>query len=421
MVDVFAQPIMEFRQFIDSLQSARADEYLGVPHSRIADEQAFANIQAHLADYYAGVEPVHSFLDANGSVFDCIPVEQQFSLRGQRERLPKAPELPGDADASARSSAEVGMPVVQLHARFTDQVGNQMLAPEGTIPVQRLTLAHLAGFPDLPSFLRKHHPSPAPQVPPPPHSPPQRQLHQYATAQQDVGNVGGRSILNIWDPQVSAPQLMSLSQVWFTIADRSQTVEAGWQVNPARYGNTKPVLFTYWTSDGYHTTGCYNLLCHGFVQVNGAWMLGGAFPFWSSSNGPQCEIPIAYLLDGGRWWLFVGGQPVGYFPTSIFQGGAMAQGSTRIVFGGEATTTNNQSWPPMGSGAFAAAQQWQVVAYQRQIQYFPTAGGRHDADLAAALPAPWCYTAIPTKYNAPWNATLWFGGTPPSGGHCVVA
>lgn len=411
MTDVLA-PIRKFEEFVDSLQTVGSARYLNVPHSRIADEQAFTEIRTHLTSYYAGVEPVYSFIDANGAIFDCIPVEQQVSLRGKGGRVPEAPELPGHATTKTSRLTSGDIRVTQLHPRLTDPLGNQMLAPEGTIPVRRLTLEDLAGFESLRTFLEK--PSALMSG-----APLQPQIHQYATAQQTVRSIGAGSILNVWDPQIAAGQLMSLSQIWIAAGqdDNEQTVEAGWQVNPGRYGNSKPVLFTYWTADHYRSTGCYNLTCAGFVQTSNNWMLGGALPFWSSTGGPQWAIQLDYFLFQGRWWLFVEGEAVGYFPKSIFNGGAMATGSTRIVFGGEVATTNNATWPPMGSGSRPAANNWKQVAYQRQIHYFLATSGRKDASLDPLVPAPWCYGATAAKYSRPWKETLWFGGS--GGANCA--
>ena len=60
-----------------------------------------AKVRAHaraILDYYAGVQPQGSFIDAAGTVFDAIPVEQQASLRGKdvsnatgRSRLGRRP------------------------------------------------------------------------------------------------------------------------------------------------------------------------------------------------------------------------------------------------------------------------------------------------------------------------------------------
>jgi hypothetical protein len=74
----------------------------------------------------------------------------------------------------------------------------------------------------------------------------------------------------------------------------------------------------------------------------------------------------------------------------------------------------------MGSGELAAAEQFSLVAYQRQIQYIAPGGVTHDANLTVTPNGfPACYTAITTTYPAPWNETLWFGGRPPAACLCT--
>ncbi|KAE9584959.1 putative neprosin [Lupinus albus] len=55
------------------------------------------------------------------------------------------------------------------------------------------------------------------------------------------------------------------------------SIEIGAQVNPTLNGDNKTRLFVSWTNDEYRTTGCYNLLCPGFVQVNNQIVLGSYF------------------------------------------------------------------------------------------------------------------------------------------------
>ena len=42
--------------------------------------------------------------------------------------------------------------------------------------------------------------------------------------------------------------------------------------------------------DGYQNTGCYNLQCPGFVQIDGVLALGGSIEPVSIYNGEQREI-----------------------------------------------------------------------------------------------------------------------------------
>jgi len=421
MAAIFERGIVPFQQFVDSLHTALPEHHLNVPHSRIADEPSFGEIRAHLTNYYAGVESVHSFVDANGSVFDCIPVEKQFSLRGKEVAVAKPPDLPVDAKGPRAEPPSPASPIVQLHADLADPFGNQMLAPEGTIPVRRLTLENLARFRNLREFFQKG-PGGAGAGRPPGAAgalPQVAATHRWAHAYQNVNNLGGGSFINVWDPAIGANQIFSLAQHWYVGGSGTglQTAECGWQVYPQLYGNTKPVFFIYWTADDYRSTGCYNLSCNAFVQTNKNWAIGGAFAPWSVKGGPQYEIDLAYYLSEGHWWLYAGGEAaanaVGYYPTSIYRGGALTAHASEIDHGGEVVGTS--SWPPMGGGAFASAG-WQHAAYHRQVHYFPTGGGRSDAALTASATSPQCYTATVTKYNAPWSETVWFGG--PGGGNC---
>jgi Neprosin len=213
--------------------------------------------------------------------------------------------------------------------------------------------------------------------------------------------------------------VFSLSQHWYTAGSGGglQTAEVGWQVYPQLYGSTQPVLFIYWTADDYQSTGCYNLSCTAFVQTSNTWALGGALAPVSTAGGQQYELQMGYYLFEGNWWLYVNGgaaaNAVGYYPTSIYRSGAMAAKAAEIDYGGEVVGTT--SWPPMGGGAFAN-QGWQHAAYQRDIRYFPAAGGNVSATLAAVAASPNCFTAAVSMQAAPWNETLYFGG--PGGTNC---
>ena len=97
------------------------------------------------------------------------------------------------------------------------------------------------------------------------------------------------------------------------------------QVSPELYGDNYPRFFTYWTvrsittffklfawiiyliswgkiiywienlekqTDAYQATGCYNLLCSGFVQTNNKIAIGAAISPRSSYNGRQFDIGL---------------------------------------------------------------------------------------------------------------------------------
>jgi hypothetical protein len=412
--------MIPFGQFKDSLRTARLQQYLGAPESRIASEQAFEEIRQYLVNYYAGMNSERGFTDDNGSVFDCVPIEQQPSLQGQSLPSVTPPDLPGASESG--SIGEKGAALIPLlNEGSVDQFGNKMLCPQGTIPLLRITIENIGRLGSLQKFFSK---SPYESGYPSLRSGEQTQptveaTHRWAHAFQGVSNLGGHSFLNVWNPGIGSNQVFSLSQHWYTAGsgDNLQTAEVGWQVFPELYKNTKPVFFIFWTADNYKKAKCYNLTCKGFVQTNNRWHIGGAISPSSVSGGAQYEIEVSFFLHQGRWWLYVGGgaasNAIGYYPASIYGNGALASGASGVDYGGE--TVGSTSWPAMGGGAFANAG-WQRAAFHKDIRYFPSQGGNVSARLTGAAATPQCYTVDVKPLTAPWNSTIWFGG--PGGDKC---
>ena len=271
--------------FIESLQSERFAEFAPRAESRVAHEDAFSEMREHILGLYEGVEAPHSFMDETGAIFDCIPVEQQPSLRGSAEAVPVAPDLPPPPDQRGEIPAGVAdqderrdnLADSALTPDRSDAYGNVMHCPEGTIPMRRVTLEDLTRFETLQDFFAK---GPRGAARPPRMTEPTTvaPTHRWAHAYQIVDNGGGHSFLNIWQPAIGANQIFSLSQHWYTAGSSAgvQTIECGWQVYPALYGDARPHLFTYWTADGYNKTGCYNLTCSAFVQTSSTFAPGMA-------------------------------------------------------------------------------------------------------------------------------------------------
>src|SRR5258708_31993431 len=95
--------------FLNSLQSEQHADYSIMPASRVAHEEAFSEMKSHIVQLYENVDAQHSFVDATGAIFDCIPIEQQPALRGSKESVPAAPDLPPlDAAPDLVPSAAAG-------------------------------------------------------------------------------------------------------------------------------------------------------------------------------------------------------------------------------------------------------------------------------------------------------------------------
>src|ERR1700688_802203 len=284
-------------EFLPGVAAAQLGGYLGRPETRVRTADAFAAMRRHILSLYEGVpvEGVHSFLH-DGQHFDCLPIEQQPSVRGlglsHVEIAPPPPlEVAAEPGAPAEPRGKAGSPLTLGHH---DSFGNEIRCAAGTIPMRRVTLEEMTRFETLRQFFEKG-PDGAGQIelqegkaaPPKP-------VYKDARAYEQVDNLGGSSLLNLWMPPIDtgATQVFSLSQHWYTGGNPVQTVEGGWQAFPQKYNTVNSVLFIYWTADGYNRTGCYNLDCAAFVQVNSNWALGASFSHYSTPGGTQYEFDL---------------------------------------------------------------------------------------------------------------------------------
>ncbi|OEL15080.1 hypothetical protein BAE44_0023901 [Dichanthelium oligosanthes] len=206
----------------------------------------------------------------------------------------------------------------------------------GSIPIANLISS--VGDPDTPNVLRGHQ-------------------HAVAHAQGADKYYGTRAGFNLWQPKIDRANDFSLTQLWITNGSYSgndlNTIEVGWQVFPYLYNDSNTRLFIYWTRDAYKKTGCYNLLCSGFIQTSNQIAIGGSLSPVSIYGASQYYIDIFVWKDpkGGNWWLQVGGYDLGYWPSSIFSN--LADGASSVQWGGEVFSPDaGQTSTPMGSGHF---------------------------------------------------------------------
>ena len=411
--------ILSLGDYRGALKEARFTAFRKDSGIRVRDEAEFDAMKDHLAHLLEDTEPITSFVDSGGQIFDCVPIDEQPALRESGETIAEPPSL----------AREIGLEEVEPETPATaaepeseperDRFGNPAKCPEGFVPVRRVTLEEMARFETLRDFFSKT--GAKPLSPPSAPSADSSQNHRYAYAYQNIDNFGGHSFLNVRAPSVTGDQIFSLCQHWYSAGTGAgnQTVEVGWQVYPAKYGHSQPVLFIYWTADNYGPSGAYNLDKAGFVQTNPAWTIGGALSPVGTGGGQQYEIEIAFYLNGGNWWLYLGGlqtqNAVGYYPASVFNGGAMVTNATRALYGGETVCGAVGPWPEMGSGAFSGAI-YPHAAWQRAIFVLPKTGGAQWASLTGQTPSPGCYNQFVGSYAAPWNISLFYGG--PGGGDC---
>lgn len=397
-------------EFLEAAASARYEDYADRPGFRVESPQEFEAMKQHIMQLYEGVRAEHSFVDDNGQVFDCLPAADQPALRGTGE-TPAAPPVRPERPFQENGSRETRLVKPQLRQDRVDELGNTMACPPGTVAMRRVTLAELTANRNLGESFGKYpggggeHPSCGSERAAP---------HQWAHAYHYTHNLGGRTVLNLWNPQVG-DQGFSLSQHWFV--GGNQTLESGWQVYPMKYKKSLPVLFIYYTPDGYKS-GCYNLDKKAFVLLPGAsWTPGMALEPTSVYGRVQCEIEIEWLKCSDKWWMWVNGAAVGYYPTSVYNGGQLTQHATKVDFGGEVVRNSNETWPDMGSGRFPQ-EGYTKAAYQRQICYVNQENVWENAPVKGNAGSP-CYkiTIKDPPAGAPdWGEYFFFGG--PGGSNC---
>lgn len=408
--------ILPHAAFVKKANVARLTDFHYDPRTRVASRVAFVQMQDHIDQLYRGVDVEHSFEDASGQIFDCIPIEQQPGLRGVSGPLPTPPDMsraPTMEGPGGRRAAAPRQPALDRH-------GNLRAAPSGTVPVRRVTLNELTRFRDLDAFFHKSprremlvRQAPGPSAP----SPDSSQNHRYAVGTQQVANIGGTSYLSIYQPAVDSHEVFSLAQHWYSggSGNKLQTVEIGWQVFPEKYGNASPNLFIYYTPDGY-TTGSYNLdNTNTFVQLHSTFMIGGALQPVSVRGGDQQSLLIGVYKSDDAWWIYLNGfsndNLLGYYPTSLFGAGQMATAADTIDYGGETVsgTPPDGDWPAMGSGA-AASEGWPNAAFHCYIYYWTPDGSAQWAKLAQIAPSS-CYGYAGGFDETSWGSYLFFGGS----------
>lgn len=413
-----------FTEFVQSVKGADTSAMLARPNVKVTEPTAINEMRQHLLRLYDGVSVSHSYVLGSQTV-DCIPTNQQPAMR-LRSLKAIAPEPPSSVTASIASEGRHGSHAVPASAaaqfpasQTTDEFGNALGCEAGTVPMLRTTLDQLSKFKSLHEFFEKgpngsgHAPEPDKFVPP------STYLHKYGYTYQYVNNLGDNTNINLWRPYVyqDIDEIFTLAQSW-TLGVSSgpiQSAEVGWQNYPARVGTESSVPFIYYTADGYTNTGCYDLTCGAFVQVNGSITFGVPYApqYYSVADGPQYELQFQYYLYNGNWWLMANGTWVGYYPGSLYGGGQLASYSNLIEFGGEAV--GSTVWPAEGSGLWAS-DGWTYSAYQRELWYRDLSGNTYWDTLTPVQPSPACYSVTNPAYASNWGIYFFFGG--PGGASC---
>ncbi|KAH6828044.1 carboxyl-terminal peptidase [Perilla frutescens var. hirtella] len=358
-------------------------------------------IRAHLAK--VNKPAVKTIQSPDGDIIDCVPSHKQPAfdhpkLKGQKPLDP--PDRPkGQKSRTVFQENQENFQVWSMSNEF---------CPEGSIPIRRTREKDVLRASSIRQFGKKL-----------------RQVRRDTSSnghEHAVGYVSGdeyygaKASLNVWAPVVANQYEFSLSQMWViagSFGDDLNTIEAGWQVSPELYGDNYPRFFTYWTSDAYQATGCYNLLCSGFVQTNNKIAIGAAISPTSAYNGGQFDISLLVWKDPkhGNWWLeFGNGILVGYWPSFLFT--HLRDHASMVQFGGEIVNSESSSShtsTQMGSGHFAG-EGFGKASYFRNLQIVDWDNNLVPlSNLRVLADHPNCYD-IQGGINKVWGNYFYYGG-----------
>ncbi|XP_056843434.1 uncharacterized protein LOC108836396 [Raphanus sativus] len=240
--------------------------------------------------------------------------------------------------------------------------------------------------------------------------------HEYATMNSKGKYFGTECVVNIWKPYVQGSREFSLAQTWLVsgVGLSRNTIEAGFQVHPAQYGDFNLRLFVYWTADGYQHTGCHNTDCPGFVQISKRVTVGGTYKTVSQYNGAQYAFRIVIWRDRGngkKWWLKVGDEVVGYWPSSLFT--SLGDGATRVSWGGEIVNDmigGKHTATDMGSGHFAEEDNKKASYFRNLMIVSDTNVMREPKEVHPIVTNANCYNIKAGRSGTSWGIYFYHGG-----------
>jgi hypothetical protein len=311
-------------------------------------------ITAHVEPHPATVRTTKT---SGGRLLDWIPIESQVA--GGNVATPP-PSLPTKRSVSADAPAQ--------YAGFELDDPRVERGPQGTVPVLRDLVSHRERVQRRgidkkgPRMGAIHEPDPS------------RFGYYHAVSRQKGTFFGGLSDTTIYTPTLQSGEDHSLYQMWL-VGGGTQSVEAGWTVDPVLNGDLNPHLFTFFTTNGWagrgDNLGGYNAFQAGWVQINATGAYPGVELVTSRIDHQVNRYDMLFMLWQDNWWFKLESIWVGYYPTSLFGTGAMARNASQMDFGGEvysdlsdpATTTTQ-----MGSGRKGEHGSDGYSAWQRNIQ-----------------------------------------------------
>ncbi|KAL4354097.1 hypothetical protein GQ457_06G018250 [Hibiscus cannabinus] len=411
--------------FVLAAKTGRVSGLNYTKYNRQVSRLRLERIQKHLEKI--NKPPLITIESPDGDIIDCVHKRKQPALdhpllkNHKIQRVPpEMPKMKRMKHDEAKDRRENETSKKGSSRQWQMWHGNGTRCPKGTVPIRRSSMHDVLRAKSLFHFGKK-----------------QRRLINPARRRADAPDIvsgnghehaiaytrtsqefyGARATINVWDPSIEEVNEFSLSQIWVLSGSLDgpdlNSIEAGWQVSPELYGDNRPRLFTYWTSDSYQATGCYNLLCAGFVQTNSRVAIGASISPISQYAANQYDITILIWKDPklGNWWMGFGDDTlIGYWPAELFT--HLADHATMVEWGGEVVNSRSNGQhtaTQMGSGHFPG-DGFGKSSYFRNLEVVDADNSLSSVrDISTLAENTNCYN-IKSAYNNEWGTFFYYGG-----------
>ncbi|GFP95637.1 hypothetical protein PHJA_001707900 [Phtheirospermum japonicum] len=385
---------------------------------RLSASRQKLEVQKHLKRL--NKPPIETIESPDGDIIDCVHISHQPAfdhpfLKDHKIQARPSYHPEGLFDENKMSTGPNERPnaITQLwHMKG-------MKCPKDTIPIRRTKKDDVLRASSVRRYGKKNHKS----VPKPRSADPDfinESGHQHAIAYVEGEKYyGAKATINVWEPKIQQSNEFSLSQIWVlggSFGEDLNSIEAGWQVYMSA------LIYMVTTTLGssliglvmaYQATGCYNLLCSGFIQVNSDIAMGASISPVSGFRNSQYDISILIWKDPGEghWWMQFGRDYVlGYWPSFLFS--YLADSASMIEWGGEVVNSESNGQhtsTQMGSGRFPE-EGFGRSSYFRNIQVVDSSNNlKTPKGLGTYTEQSNCYD-VQTGSNDDWGRFFYYGG-----------
>ncbi|XP_056698812.1 uncharacterized protein [Spinacia oleracea] len=298
---------------------------------------------------------VKSIQSEDGDIMDCVDIYKQPAfdhpaLRNHKIQMAPSSMKTMQMEAVSGNKESSMIQTFQLWRKNGS-------CPTGTIPIRRIR--------DIKSYSSQNYGKKVPSFPFHPKKPNVDRNSNNLEVNRSLAILmtdgfnfqGAKADIKVWTPNVEHDDEYSASRIALKTGHYSsyESLESGWAVNPSVYGDKDTRIYTYWTVDGSHATGCFDLFCPGFIQTSSEIALGGVIRSIPVPGGLPWIMTLHIVKDPitMNWWLqYQETVTIGYWPAELFESLSITAAS--VQWGGEVYSSRLQhpghTQTEMGSG-----------------------------------------------------------------------